>query len=357
MAKSEAKIAPPAMPTRVLFARVGWMTYYAGPQKGDERPKGGGGHNEKNIGHEVFNFAKFGGRLYGWVRAKKGRVNLARIDPDVAAAEKLDDVLVIFVARQHIIGWYRDATVYASTRPNFPASVTMEMLRRLKQSGTKGFEVGGYRFEAAVENATLPPTYERKYDIPGNVKGGFGQSNVCYLYLNSGKSKSSGWMKNAIEYVMNYDGVNLLNDPYAEVTSEEAATAAQEQAAGFQSDPQIRKTVEQHAMKEAQKALEKQGYSQFINTSATKPYDFTCRRQGKSFFVEVKGTQTPGDSVILTKNEVKHVKSNPDNCILVIVHSVEMTARKTATAGIPDVTEKWDLAHGELTATQYLWKR
>jgi hypothetical protein len=81
------------------------MTYYAGPQPGDERPKGGGRHNEENIGHELFNFAQFGGRLYGWVRAKKGRVNAARIDPEMAGAEKLDDVLIIFVARQHIIGW------------------------------------------------------------------------------------------------------------------------------------------------------------------------------------------------------------------------------------------------------------
>src|SRR2546426_10352206 len=29
-------------PRRVLFARVGWMTYYAGPQNGDEKPIGGG---------------------------------------------------------------------------------------------------------------------------------------------------------------------------------------------------------------------------------------------------------------------------------------------------------------------------
>src|ERR1700722_9700686 len=107
MAKPEAIIAPPAMTTRVLFARVGWMTYYAGPQKGDERPMGGGTYTEKNIGHEVFNFAHFDRRLYGFIRAKKGRINLARIDPDAAAAEKLDDVLVIFVARQHIVGWYR----------------------------------------------------------------------------------------------------------------------------------------------------------------------------------------------------------------------------------------------------------
>ena len=178
MTQSDAAISTSVNPTRVLFARIGWMTYYMGPQPGDERPNGGGDHNKKNVGHELFNFAEFDGRLYGFARAKSGRINLIRIDPTAGAAGKLDDVLVIFVARQHIIGWYRNATVYASALPKFSASVAKEMLRRLKQSGTKGFRLGGYSFEATFENVTLLPTYERTREIPGNVKGGFGQSNI-----------------------------------------------------------------------------------------------------------------------------------------------------------------------------------
>ena len=62
-------------------------------------------------------------------------------------------------------------------------------------------------------------------------------------------------MNKAIQYVLTYDKTNLLTAPHAEVNSEEAATAAQEQADGFQSDPRIRKAIEQHAMKEAQMTL------------------------------------------------------------------------------------------------------
>ncbi len=68
---------------RVLFARVGWMTYYAGPQIGDEKPKGGGSYTKEKVGHEVFNFADFGGQMYGFVQAKNRRINLERIDPAV----------------------------------------------------------------------------------------------------------------------------------------------------------------------------------------------------------------------------------------------------------------------------------
>lgn len=354
MVNSEVAISPG--PARVLFARIGSMTHYAGPQPGDERPKGGGRYNKEHTGHEVFNFADFGGHLYGTVRAKRGHVNLARIDPNAAGAKKLDDVLIVFVARQHVVGWYQKATVYADTNPNLPPSVAKEMRRRLDQSKVKGFEVGGYRFEAKAKGAKLLPKYERTHEIPSNKKGAFGQSNICYPYQTNGRSKKSAWINKAIQYVLSYDKANLLINPEDEGNTNEAATVAQERAAGFQSDPQIRGLIEQYAMREAQKELEKRGFCMFQNTSATKPYDFICDRDGRKFYVEVKGTQTTGKTILLTKNEVEHVKANGSSCILVVVHSVMVSGKQVAKNGIPDVTEKWDLTEGELTATHYLWK-
>jgi hypothetical protein len=72
---------------RVLFARVGHMTYYAGPMKGDERPLGGGEYNTDKLGHEAFNFARFNGdskRVVGFFHAtRSAQINLQRIDPQV----------------------------------------------------------------------------------------------------------------------------------------------------------------------------------------------------------------------------------------------------------------------------------
>ena len=134
-------------------------------------------------------------------------------------------------------------------------------------------------------------------------------------------------MNNAIQYVLNYNGANLLSDQYPQLSSEEAATVTQEKSQGFQSDPIIRQIIERHAVKEAQKALGKRGFQGFEDTSATKPYDLICVRGGKKFFVEVKGTQTTGSSIILTKNEVEHVRANAGSCILVVVHSVKLAGR------------------------------
>lgn len=346
--------------TRVLFARIGWMTYYAGPQTGDEYPKGGGDYNRTEIGHEVFNFAGFDGRVYGYVRAKSGRINLGRIEPSAAKDEKLDNVLIIFVAKQRVIGWYQKATVYAHTNPNFPAPVKAEMRRILKQSPTKAFTFLGYCLNAYVADATLLPLHERdkkKWRIPGNVKGGFGESNLRYPFGSKGLRNCPAWMNKAIQAVLDYRESNLLTDSFPEVNPEEAAELVQEKSQGYQSDPIIRRIIERHAMEEAQRELRRRGYRSFEDTSATKPYDLTCQRQGQTFYVEVKGTQTTGGSIILTRNEVEHVRNGAGSCILVVVHSVELDGKTVSKAGTPSITENWDLEKGELTETQFLWKK
>jgi len=172
------------------------MTYYAGPQSGDEKPIGGGENNKKNIGHEVFNFTNFAGKLYGFVRAADRKINLERIDP-TNNADSLSDVLVVFVANQRIIGWYRGATVQ-KTEVKFPSDVSEEMRKRLNQAKTRNFRLERHSFECPTENAMLLPIHERTHVIPGAVKGGFGQSNVCYPCQNNGKRGSSSWMNDAV---------------------------------------------------------------------------------------------------------------------------------------------------------------
>lgn len=357
-APTRRPISPQSQAPRVLFARVGRMKFYAGPQTGDEKPIGGGGNNKKHIGHEIFNFADFHGRLYGFVSTKKGRINFERIDPAARDREKLDDVLIIFVAGQRIIGWYRSATAYRTTRP-FPISVSKEITKRLKQEGTNvNFKVEGYRFESSTDNAVLLPTHERRHEIPGNVKGGFGQSNVCYLRPSEGKRKSRPWMDRAISYVMEYAKENLLKNPSAEMDPEESAAISQEQSAGFQSNPAIRKKIEEFAMLTARAVLKKKGYGNFSNTAQLKPYDYTCTRGGNSFFVEVKGTQTLGRTVILTRGEVDHVRNSSDPSILVLVHSVIVSGKKHVhvSGGTIEVRESWTLRPEDLNPIQYLWK-
>ncbi|PYJ48409.1 MAG: hypothetical protein DME87_13070 [Verrucomicrobia bacterium] len=355
-AVAHSRITPKPHPLRVLFARVGWMTFYAGPQIGDEKPIGGGENNKKNIGHEIFNFTNFGGQLYAFVRAKEGRIKLERIDPAAGGRDELDNVLVVFVARQRVIGWYRGATVHR-TGAQFPSSVSKEIRKRLKQARMKNFKLENYRFESSFGDAVLLPTHERTHEIPGGVKGGFGQSNVCYPYQNRGKRKSATWMNAAVSYILNYDKENLLKNPNADNESDEAATISQEQAAGFQSNAAIRRAVEKFAMDKAHSILVGTGYKNLKDTAKFKPYDYTCERDGKDFFVEVKGTQTPGKTLILTSGEVEHIGSHADQCILVLVHSVSVSGKRTirVSGGATEVKESWKLRPDDLSPIQYAW--
>jgi hypothetical protein len=348
--------APAPYPRRVLFARVGWMTYYAGPQSGDEKPIGGGENNKKNIGHEIFNFTNFGGRLFGFVSTPKGHISFERIEPTSGQQDRLDDVLVVFVARQRIIGWYRGATVHRASA-KFPFPVETEIRKRLKKAGTTNFKLESYRFECRFEDAVLLPRHERTHQVPGNVKGGFGQSNLCYVYQKSGKRKSTSWISEAVSYVLNYNKENLLKNPNADNESDEAATISQEQSAGFQSNVTIRRAVEKFAMTKAHSAFAAKGYKHLKDTANFKPYDYTCERDGNEFFVEVKGTQTPGKTLILTRGEVEHIGSHADQCILVLVHSVSVSGKKTirVSGGKTEVKESWRLRSEDLSPIQYAW--
>ena len=62
-----------------------------------------------------------------------------------------------------------------------------------------------------------------------------------------------------------------------------------------------------------------------INTSChkNKPYDIECSKNNENYFVEVKGTTTDGNDIILTYNEVELAR-NDENMILIIVDSINI---------------------------------
>ena len=53
------------------------------------------------------------------------------------------------------------------------------------------------------------------------------------------------------------------------------------------------------------------------DVSANSSYDLLCSRKSEELRVELKGTTTPGDQIILTKNEVKEAK-DPGYAIFVV---------------------------------------
>lgn len=85
--------------------------------------------------------------------------------------------------------------------------------------------------------------------------------------------------------------LEALEPRVMEAAAEAESFDAQERNAGFQSNPGIRREVEEYAMDMAKEKLESLGFSDFIRTSKTECYDYICKRDGARYYIEVKGTQ------------------------------------------------------------------
>ena len=116
-----------------------------------------------------------------------------------------------------------------------------------------------------------------------------------------------------------------------------------------------RKAIERLAMIRARELLEKLGWS-VVDTHLTEPYDFRASTKETEIYVEVKGTTTSGDSVILTRNEVRHHRQHPGSSALVVVRDILMIpdeAEPTCTGGIAEIWLPWEVEEKRLSPLAY----
>ncbi|WXT99987.1 MAG: hypothetical protein Ctma_0693 [Catillopecten margaritatus gill symbiont] len=170
---------------KVLFCRITSMEYYQDID-GDTQ-EGGGSYTKDNLAHERFNFKIRDGIFKGFVQSssKTGGMNLKKIDPIVNEdADSVNGVLVIFVADNNIVGYYKDATVYGSIQNN------------------DNYDQGrydAYNIKTQSKAVLLSPD-SRDYEIPRG-SGAMGQANTFYLYDDNGNEKQGKWIQEAVNYV------------------------------------------------------------------------------------------------------------------------------------------------------------
>jgi hypothetical protein len=339
--------------TKILFARIGYMKYYQGPQKDDEQPIRGGSFNKHKIGHEVFNFMKTDGTIYGYFKAsQKDYINLKRIDPKAVNQDRVDNVLVIWFAPnpidkgQVIVGWYKNATVYRS------------LINRKQPRELQNYS---YNVSCSEENAILLPITKRKYQMGHNIKtklGNPGQANAFYIFddklnLKDFSSPINAWIPKAIEYVESYNGPSIST--FEDVVAEEINTTVFASGGqGFQSDIKKRLIIEKYAMDECRKYFENKGYK-LKNVSNTHSYDFEATKSGKKILIEVKGTETAGNKIILTKKEVDIALKYSDKMILFLVHSIILEKNKVKSKKVKKISP-WKIDKSKLTPISYSYK-
>lgn len=138
-----------------------------------------------------------------------------------------------------------------------------------------------------------------------------------------------------------------------------AAEAEAERAGqGYLADPEARARIEAHAMTRAADHFRRLGFA-IEDHHSTHPYDLRCRHGEEIVYVEVKGTQTSGASVFLTRNEVDFARAHRDRMALFVTHSIQLTRDGggiVAANGTDRVLWPWDVTTGGLTPITYSYE-
>lgn len=149
----------------------------------------GGSYNKLAVGHEVCNFTRCNGSVYGYVQPT-GRISVQRLGAQ-KGADHADGVTVIWTASPKkggtaIVGWYTNATVFRDLQ------LIPHPSRKHRSNN-----IPEYRIITSVKDAHLIPDTERGFLIPRAVKGGIGQSNVWY----ADKPESADLVADVFKYV------------------------------------------------------------------------------------------------------------------------------------------------------------
>jgi len=127
---------------------------------------------------------------------------------------------------------------------------------------------------------------------------------------------------------------------------------------GFAVSAAYRKAVETHAMEVATKHFTSRGY-EVQDTSLTKPYDLVATKDDAILYIEVKGTSTSGEKILLTKNEVRHAQRYSKQMVLFILKNVQVTKQGgsyATTGGNPHILSPWTIEDNDLTCLSFSYQ-
>lgn len=84
------------------------------------------------------------------------------------------------------------------------------------------------------------------------------------------------------------------------------------------------------------------------------PYDAIATKNGKTLWLEAKGTETAGSTVIVTRGEVEWAREHPGECVLGVLSDIVFlpSGEVDPTSGTLRLFT-WNPDHGTLTARNY----
>jgi hypothetical protein len=113
-----------------------------------------------------------------------------------------------------------------------------------------------------------------------------------------------------------------------------------------------KKVIEEHAVEVTMKLLEKKGFIGIKDVGKNHSYDIAAKLEGIDFFIEVKGTISLGEKVVLTKNEVLlHRQEYPNNALIVVSQiDLDRSEPPSAKGGKVLFISPWKIEDSDLEA-------
>lgn len=93
---------------------------------------------------------------------------------------------------------------------------------------------------------------------------------------------------------------------------------------GLQMDAVVRRAIENAAQDRLMGYYRNRGWT-VTDSRQNRPYDAVAVRDTERIYLEAKGTQSGGDSVIVTRNEVNHARQHPGLCTMGVWSGMRIT--------------------------------
>lgn len=123
----------------------------------------------------------------------------------------------------------------------------------------------------------------------------------------------------------------------------------------WQNDQLRRKAVEDHAQAVLEAKYRQDGWT-VIDTRVGHPYDAKASKGGQTRYLEAKGTETDGLTVLVTAGEVAWAEQHPGECVLGVVSGIKFDAKGSLDKNSGSLAEyDWDPRTGVLAARTYAW--
>jgi hypothetical protein len=137
----------------------------------------------------------------------------------------------------------------------------------------------------------------------------------------------------------------------------DALETYQAKGQGFQLNTKLRIALEKYAMDAAKRYFASENYD-VTDHSKGHPYDLVCRRGNEVLYIEVKGTRSSGEEIILTIGEVEFARTHKGQMALFIVHSILVSGEGGAfvlSEGQENMLLPWDVDKGSLKPMAFMY--